>query len=301
VLEARSKYEVTSPCRTTLVTRRDWNGALAVASFVSLVIACSGTVATTAQPMGGKGGGSTSGIPCDVQLVLQTNCQSCHGSKPAGGAPMSLLTLEDLTAPSVTDPSKKVAEACVTRMQSTTKPMPPTPASAVADSDISVFQAWIASGYKRAMCTTDGVDAGPSPYDTDSVCTSNVMWKQGTLGSTRMQPGNACIACHSSGGGPDLSIAGTVYATAHEPGNCNGGSSVPASVVITGADGVAVSLPVNAAGNFYSQAVIALPYTAKVVSGGKTRAMAAAQMSGDCNSCHTEAGANSAPGRIMLP
>ena len=31
------------------------------------------------------------------------------------------------------------------------------------------------------------------------------------------------------------------------------------------------------------------------------RAMVAAQTSGDCNSCHTLAGTNGAPGRIMLP
>jgi hypothetical protein len=43
------------------------------------------------------------------------------------------------------------------------------------------------------------------------------------------------------------------------------------------------------------------PYKAKVTYMGRERAMVAAQTSGDCNSCHTQNGANSAPGRILLP
>jgi mono/diheme cytochrome c family protein len=46
---------------------------------------------------------------------------------------------------------------------------------------------------------------------------------------------------------------------------------------------------------------LALPYTAKVVQNGKTRAMGAAQTSGDCNACHTPTGANGAPGRVTIP
>jgi hypothetical protein len=34
---------------------------------------------------------------------------------------------------------------------------------------------------------------------------------------------------------------------------------------------------------------------------GRERDMAAAQTSGDCNRCHTQNGAMSAPGRIVLP
>lgn len=46
---------------------------------------------------------------------------------------------------------------------------------------------------------------------------------------------------------------------------------------------------------------IQVPFRAKVVAGGKERAMGREQSTGDCNSCHTEQGANGAPGRIMLP
>ncbi|HSY23238.1 MAG TPA: hypothetical protein VK841_14025 [Polyangiaceae bacterium] len=54
-------------------------------------------------------------------------------------------------------------------------------------------------------------------------------------------------------------------------------------------------------GNFYSTGSIATPFDAKVLNGSKERDMVAAQTSGDCNSCHTEQGANGAPGRIMPP
>ena len=43
------------------------------------------------------------------------------------------------------------------------------------------------------------------------------------------------------------------------------------------------------------------PFKAKVTYMGRERAMAATQTSGDCNACHTQNGANSAPGRILLP
>ena len=44
-----------------------------------------------------------------------------------------------------------------------------------------------------------------------------------------------------------------------------------------------------------------MPFTAKVTYQGRERAMTAPQTSGDCNGCHTQAGANGAPGRITLP
>lgn len=117
-----------------------------------------------------------------------------------------------------------------------------------------------------------------------------------------MNPGMACIQCHSSDEGPRFSIAGTLYPTVHEPDLCNGaGSAGDLQVVITGADGKTLRLTPNAVGNFFSETRLALPYQAKVIAGGAERAMAASQTSGDCNQCHTPDGANGAPGRIMPP
>ncbi len=157
------------------------------------------------------------------------------------------------------------------------------------------------SGADGDASTTAADDAGTS---TESVCTSGKTWTRGDRGSELMHPGVACIECHAKrADAPRFTIAGTVYPTEHEPDNCNGasGTTAGAKVVITGADGKELSLPVNSVGNFYTTTAVAKPFKAKVVAGGKERAMTASQTVGDCNSCHTETGANNAPGRIALP
>jgi len=128
------------------------------------------------------------------------------------------------------------------------------------------------------------------------------MWTKGNDGSEDMNPGRACITCHAIEDGPTLTIAGTVYPTPHEPDLCNGADgSNGARVTIVGADGQTLTLVPGPSGNFNSEARVMLPYRAKVSYMGRDRAMAAAQTSGDCNSCHTQTGANGAPGRILLP
>lgn len=237
-----------------------------------------------------------SGLPCDVEQVLAARCTSCHSDPPISGSPMGLVTYADLTGPAKSDPSKSVAQLSLDRMQSTSKPMPPSPAAPEAASDIAILQAWVTAGLPMGMCGA----SGGTDYNTPLTCTSMTTWNLGDEGSSSMHPGGACINCHSSGGeGPRYTIAGTVFPTAHEPLDCNGASG--ATVVITDAAGAVLTLPTNRAGNFYSRTALKLPYSAKVVVGGKERAMGATQMSGDCNSCHTDTGASGAPGRIMLP
>jgi len=143
----------------------------------------------------------------------------------------------------------------------------------------------------------------PDPFSVAPTCTSGVTWTRGNAGSELMNPGRACIDCHSMGGdGPAYSIAGTVYPSAHEPDLCNGADGASGVVVtIVGADGLTQTLTPNSAGNFGSRSAVAFPYRAKVSYMGRERAMAAMQTTGDCNTCHTQSGANSAPGRILLP
>ena len=234
-------------------------------------------------------------LPCDVQQLLATHCTSCHSDPPVSG-PMGLVTYADLSAPSKSDPSKSVAELSLSRMQSSTTPMPPSPAARVSAAEIAAFQAWVSSGAPQGSCATT-TSPVPGIYDTPVTCTSNTTWAQGNRGSSRMHPGGTCIQCHSSGEGPSFSIAGTAYPSAHEPNDCNGKSG--ATVTIVDAAGKQFTLTTNAAGNFYDTGItLTLPYHAKVSANGKERAMSAAQTSGDCNSCHTESGANGAPGRI---
>jgi hypothetical protein len=258
---------------------------------------------TTSGTGSGTGTGTTtgpSGLPCDVQAILQTNCTSCHTDPPVSG-PMGLETYADLTKPAVTNPSVTVAQLCLTRMQDTAKPMPP--GGALSATDIATFQAWVTAGAPTGTCAA-AADAG-NPYATAVVCTNGM--SSGRGGGQSMRPGQPCISCHASQGGeaPIFSIAGTVYPTAHEPDNCQGQSGI--TVVITDKAGAVLTLTTNSAGNFSSQQQLQLPYTAEVQSNGKTRKMATPQTSGDCNGCHTEMGTNttagqpSAPGRIMAP
>ncbi len=240
-------------------------------------------------------GGATD-LPCDVATVLQSSCTSCHSNPPVGGAPMPLLSYADLTAKALSDPTKTVAEMCVSRMQNTASPMPP--GGGASSADVTTIQNWISAGYPQGSC---GVDGGTTNYNTPLTCTSGA-YSNVDEGYT-MQPGGACNSCHSKQSGeqpPIFSIAGTVYPTAHEYDKCDGVSGI--QVVIMDANGnTQLTLTTNSVGNFTSQATISKPYRAKVVANGKTREMTATQTSGDCNSCHTEQGANGAPGRIMAP
>jgi hypothetical protein len=300
---------------------------------VSVLFACSGGAGgfgspyDGVSPMGGTPAGSTTGassptessadgggpsadgLPCDVQQILATYCTSCHSDPPVAG-PMGLVTYADLTAPAVTQPSKTVAQLSLQRMQSTVAPMPPASMPPVSAADLATFAAWVNGGTPMGACGgSSGGDGGAAggggggggggPYGTPPVCTSGTTWSHGGGGSSSMNPGEACISCHaSSGEAPMFGVAGTVYPTAHEPDLCYGESGI--SVVVTDANGNVVTMTTNGSGNF-SHGSIATPYTAKVVANGKERAMASPQTSGDCNSCHTENGANGAPGRIIAP
>jgi hypothetical protein len=155
-----------------------------------------------------------------------------------------------------------------------------------------------ATGGQPSGGSATGGAAG-DPLTAPQTCTSGTFWQSGT-GPT-MRPGEACISCHSSSGGPRLAVAGTVYPTGHEPNDCNGAGNAGVVVVITDASGQEHELAVNQAGNFTLSGTLAFPYTARVVAGGASRAMGSSQSTGDCNSCHTQSGSNGAPGRIVLP
>ena len=240
-------------------------------------------------PPGNSAGTGVTDLPCDVETVLATRCWSCHGQTPAVGLP-SLTSVAAFMAASRTDPSQSIGMLVVARMQSTTTPMPPPPGARATAGEIAVISAWVASGYQA------GAACG------GAICTSGATWTGGNRESPLMNPGTACIQCHDSGNeAPRFSIAGTVYPTVHEPDLCNGSSAAGVQIVITGADGRTLTLSLNSAGNFFSQIAVALPYQAAVITAAGERAMTARQTSGDCNGCHTQAGANGAPGRIMVP
>ena len=145
-------------------------------------------------------------------------------------------------------------------------------------------------------------DGGGSTADAG--CQSGQRWTGGEAESPLMLPGQDCIGCHMQRGeGPQFLIAGTVYPDFKDADGCYGSAGV--EVEITDDTGQVYRLTTNAAGNFmltpFEAPGFTPPFTARVLAGGKERAMASPQMSGSCNTCHTRDGQNGAPGRITVP
>ncbi len=144
-----------------------------------------------------------------------------------------------------------------------------------------------------ASCATTSADS--------SCISSGTRWTGGNSGSSAMNPGTDCIACHASEG-PKYAVAGTVYSDGSDADGCDGIASV--SVELKSVDtGETVTATSNGAGNFYlaSNKMFAGKYTARVIANGKARAMNTPQSIGACNACHTSAGAGGAPGRVIIP
>jgi hypothetical protein len=285
---------------------------------LTLVAACTAQLGSTPLEGNGAGGsgqggsavnpgaGTTSAggsdLPCDVQAFLASKCQVCHKVSPPG----ALLSAADFARPSTTDPSLSVGKVALARLSATdTTHMPPAPLAAATPAEVTALTNWINAGASAASCG-QATPVGPDPYATPVVCTSMTNWTGGNRESPQMRPGGACISCHERGGeGPLFAVAGTLYPTAHEPDDCNGASSASAAgaqVIITDGNGMVQTLTPNSAGNFFFEsASFSYPYTAKVTYQGRERAMLVSQKDGDCNSCHTQAGDQMAPGRIFLP
>jgi hypothetical protein len=135
-----------------------------------------------------------------------------------------------------------------------------------------------------------------------AVCSTQAVGNVGE--SAMMEPGGDCIGCHSAGEGPSYTVAGTVMAAFRDDTNCTGLDAI--TVRLTGADGRQVDLQTNAAGNFFARlapGLLAFPYHAEVIHGTVSVPMIAARTASEtsCNTCHTAAGANGAPGRIVAP
>jgi cytochrome c553 len=250
----------------------------------------------------GGGGGSTSsdggvdGLSCDIAAILTSKCISCHGATLAGGAPWPILTRGQLgeIAPgwAVTK-----AERSLVRMQAQTMP----PGGGNTPAELTAMSTWISAGMPAGTCGS--VDAGPAP----TTCATNASWTGGNRGSTNMNPGMACLACHKAlGDGPAAYFMGTIYPAPHEKNTCYAHPPSGTVVEIIGANGTVLTLPVSlTSGNFMSNAVsagVTMPYTARVKNAaGRTTVMTTPQTNGDCNTCHTEQGNSGAPGRITWP
>lgn len=114
---------------------------------------------------GGEAGGSAArgslgatALPCDVTDVLKLRCQSCHGATPVG-APMALMSLEDWTAPGISNPAMSVAQLARARVHDATAPMPPT--GMLGADELALLDAWIDGGMQA------GTDPSCAPVIDD--------------------------------------------------------------------------------------------------------------------------------------
>jgi hypothetical protein len=286
-------------------------GGIAVlvgAAAIAVGSACSETSpamiddAGIAEETGAAGTGLGTGLPCDVQAVIENRCIRCHDGS---GAPPALLDYGQLVAMSTKDPRKTRVVVAVELMKSNA--MPPRPAVQPAPDEIASFEEWINAGTPRNpnACTDRPPNTAPAPPDAGT-CTSNVMWTMGDQPSPLMHPGRACNACHQVSGGPNLRFAGTVFPAAHDVDDCNGKGPPPTiTISVTDARDRVFTMTANQVGNFFYEQGMGqpprAPFRVVLSDGTKTRAMSGSVTSGDCNSCHTVSGANGAPGRILAP
>jgi hypothetical protein len=297
--------------------------------------------AVTGGTGGATGAGGTvvtgNGTFCGVLTLVRNSCQSCHANTPnATGAPMNLITRADLMAPAVTNRNTSVAALAVTRIGGSPSFMPPAPLAHVSAAPLTT---WINAGMLDDCngTTTGSTGAGgtvvvppppPDPFAGPSVCTSGTI-AVGADGPT-MRPGEACLNCHTGGGGGGgddddnsgpgggggggdddddngaalYTLAGTVFPTAHEPNDCVSNASPNNSLVtvqVFDAAGRVITMTAGPTGNFSTSQAVTFPITALLTKAGRQRAMTTRQTSGNCNSCHTQNGANGAPGRILAP
>jgi cytochrome c5 len=127
----------------------------------------------------------TGEVPCAVDTVVKSRCQTCHGASPIGGAPMPLVTLADWQRDHMVRLSEgyigqtmKVHAISRIRIQPTqgTKRMPQ--GLPLSDPDFAALDGWLAGGALAGQ----GCDAGPGPMAGSGPVVGNA----GAGGSTVM-------------------------------------------------------------------------------------------------------------------
>jgi hypothetical protein len=129
--------------------------------------------ATGGGTAGSSSGGTTNPsatLPCAVDQVLVSRCQSCHGSPPLYGAPMPLVTFADLHAATPSNTPVPVYQTVEIRTHDDAAPMPQPPNPRLSAADQATLDSWIAAGAPPgdgSTCDTsaDGDDAGASDED----------------------------------------------------------------------------------------------------------------------------------------
>lgn len=112
----------------------------------------------------GGNAGAASGLPCDVEKVLAQHCQKCHSAPPQYGAPMPLVTWDNLNARAVSDETKKVYELIPAKVNDDARPMPPPPNERLSGADRKILSDFAAAGAPRGPASCESyTPPGVSP------------------------------------------------------------------------------------------------------------------------------------------
>lgn len=157
----------------------------AVMIAVAALGACTETPESVTQ---GRASLGSTPLPCEVQEALRLGCQSCHARTPIAGAPMALITWEDMMAQSVTNPNVTVAQLVGLRINSTDPQQvmpPPTQQNASTFIVKERLNAHLQAG---------------SPPNSDPACGGGGSGGAGAVGGTGGDGGTGGVAGDVGGG-----------------------------------------------------------------------------------------------------
>jgi hypothetical protein len=113
---------------------------------------------------------------CGVRKTMQAACTSCHNEDKVAGAPMSLLTYDDLQKPAVSDKKRKVYELVKERVHDKDRPMPPQ--MKLSDAQLAGIDAWVEAGAAAGDDVTCGEDTADAEGGTQAAPALDFEWPE---------------------------------------------------------------------------------------------------------------------------
>jgi hypothetical protein len=143
----------------------------------SAPIATAGAPATVPNPA------NLGGVPCDVAKLVSDRCTLCHATKPQGGAPMPLMTVQDFQARAKSNAAMTVAEILPSRVNAMDQArlMPPVNSTtALMPAEKTTLTTWASAGAKGVTANACAITE-PTMMPTMPVAT-------GHMGGASLQP-----------------------------------------------------------------------------------------------------------------
>src|SRR5262249_16900499 len=91
----------------------------------------------------------------NVDTIFANNCRNCHSDPPQYGAPMALLTWDDVQKSSRENKEKKIYEMVASKIDDDASPMPPPPNARLSQADRDVIKTWASAGAPKDATSCD--------------------------------------------------------------------------------------------------------------------------------------------------